>query len=333
MRILVFGRVYPDSFADNILTTLRAMRHDAHIVQHFITKPSSSAFFTRMIFYLRRFLPSVDQSLYHKAVQQVAWFQPDLILVPGEQPPPEVITAFRQRTRSRVVQWFPDGITSLGRQHILGSPYHAYFLVDNYTCQFLRDKLGKRAYLLPQACNPRWHHRVSISKSDQLYYGCDIAVAGNLYWYRALILEQLLDYDIKIWGPQVPVWLRSPVAQFHQQQYVARLEKAKAFNAAKIVLNTKNIGAVDALNLRLFEVAGCGGFQITEWKPILSDYFQPEEEIVTYCTLGELRTKIQYYLSHEHERQRIAHRSYRRVQNEHTYVHRLQQLLKLTFAE
>ena len=331
MKILVFGKIYPDSFAKNILVTLCAMGHDARAVENLRGQRGRSIALVKLANYATAFFPQLNRWSYHSLLSQAADFHPDLVLMSGEQPPPAVIRELKQKIRTTVVQWFPDALSNFGRQYILAADYDAYFFKDEYIVQFMREKLGKRAYFLPQACNPMWHHRVDLAEKDRQKYVCDLTVAGNLYWYRALMFEALLSYDIKIWGADVPGWLESPVTRLCQHHYVAEEEKAKAFNAAKIVLNTMHYAEILGCNLRLFEAAGCGAFQIVDWRPNITKFLEPETEVVTFRTREELREKVDYYLSHDGERKIIADRAYARAQSEHTYEHRLKKLLDLTF--
>ena len=331
MKILVFGQIYPDSFAKNILVTLRAMGHDAQAVTNPVFQTGRSISLLKVVNYANRVLPCLEQWPYRSLVRQAADFRPDLVLIPGEQPPPAVIRELKQKGRTTVVQWFPDALSNFGRHYVLAADYDAYFFNDEYIARFFRDKLKQRAYLLPEACNPMWHRRVELTAEDKERYGCDLTVAANLYWYRALIWEHFLDYDFKIWGAYAPRWLESPVRERYQNHYVAEEEKAKAFNAAKIVLNTMHFAVIEGFNARRFEAAGCGAFQIADWKPNLQEYFEPEKEIVTFRTLDELKEKVDYYLEHDRERQAIADRAYARAHDEHTHKRRLQRLLEVVF--
>jgi spore maturation protein CgeB len=331
MKILVFGKIYPDSFAKNILVTLRAMGHDARAVESPRLQTGRSIALRKLANSATAVFPQLNRWSYRSLINQAADFRPDLMLIPGEHPPPTVIQELKQQVRTTVVQWFPDALSNFGRQYILAADYDAYFFKDEYIVQFMREKLGKRAYFLPQACNPLWHHRVDLTEEDRQRYACDVTIAGNMYWYRALMLEVLLAYDIKIWGAYVPRWLESPTTRFCRHHYVAEEEKAKAFNAAKIVLNTMHYAEILGCNLRLFEVAGCGVFQIVDWRPNIAKFLEPETEVVTFRTREELREKVAYYLCHDGERKAIADRAYTRAQREHTYEHRLKKLLDLTF--
>jgi len=332
MRILVFGSIYPDSFAKNILVTLQAMGHEVRPVRSRRLEIDGSRLPGKAFNILRLGVPRVEEWTYRTGIREAADFRPELVIVAGEQPPPVVIRDLRRQTGATVVQWFPDALANFGRQYILASDYDTYFFKDAYIVRFFREKLQKRAYLLHEACNPMWHRRIELSEDDRVRYKCELTVAGNLYWYRALMLEHFLGYDLKVWGTNAPRWLLSPVRGRYQHHYVAEEEKARAFNVAKIVLNTMHYAEIEGFNARLFEAAGCGAFQIADWKPGLHTCFEPEMEVVTFQTMGELKEKVRYYLHHEAERRAIADRAYVRAHSEHTYEQRLQRLLELTFG-
>ena len=329
MKILVSGIIYPDSFARNIVVTLRAMGHSVRT-----TGPKLSGGHTillrQLLDFAKRAFAHLEERSYDTVIRETAGFGPDLILFPGDQPHPRVIHKLRLECSAKIVQWFPDAISNLDRQYILASEYDAVFFKDEYMAEFVQEKLGKMAYFLPQACNPMWHRRVVVTPADRQMYGCDLTVAGNLYWYRALMLEPFVDYDMKIWGKSVPRWLESPITRLHQNKYLAENEKAKAFCTAKIVLNNMHYAELLGCNLRLFEAAGCGAFQIVDWRPNLHKFFEPDKEIVTYRTRQELKEKVDYYLHQDDARQAIANCGYERAHREHTYEHRLNQLIDQT---
>jgi hypothetical protein len=80
---------------------------------------------------------------------------------------------------------------------------------------------------------------------------------------------------------------------------------------------------------RLFESTGRGGFTIYPQIEGLDKAFT-EEEIVWYQhgNFHDLKSKIDYYLKHDEEREKIRIAGHNRTKNEHTYVHRWEQILK-----
>lgn len=323
MRILISGRIYPDSFARNIAVTAEGMGHTVLAVDPSPAWRGLGYRWSMLTQYASKALPAIERSRHHRLVRSVEIFQPDLLLITHAALPPEVIERIRKAAAARVAAWYPDHLANLDRQYLLASDLDAWFFKDPYMAETFRAKLGLNAFYLPEACNPQWHRRVRLSEADRRRYGCDLASACNMYYYRARLLEKFVTYDLKLWGSGYPFWLRSPLGTRYQNFYVTELEKSKAFNAAKIVINTMHFGEIDGVNCRLFEAAGCGAFQIADWKPALPDLFEPEREVVTFRSREELREKVDYYLARPEERQAIADRAYAHAHRAHTYQKRL----------
>jgi spore maturation protein CgeB len=276
-----------------------------------------------------RLFPEYERRRQRKLFRVAEEFAPDIILLTYGNLPPQVVRRLRSACAARIALWYPDHLVTLGRQYPLASDLDAWFLKDPYMVRVFRDKLALNAFYLPEACNSLWHRRVELSAADHRKYDCDLATASNMYYYRAKSLEIFTDYDMKIWGKNYPAWLSSPLRMIYQDEYVAEEEKARAFNAAKIVLNTMHYGEIEGVNCRLFEAAGCGAFQIADWKPALPGLFQPEKEIVTFTTRRELKEKVDYYLAHPEQRREVADCAYARAHNEHTYEMRLEKMFEI----
>lgn len=329
MRILVSGNFFEDTFARNIVVTAERMGHVVVGVEESPLKKYHSRYLSSLRPVLAKAFPFLGGGRSWRLLEAVQSFQPDLVLACHGNLAPEIVQRIKDAPVAKVAVWFPDHLANLGRQYMLASPFDAWFFKDRYMVETFREKLGLNAHYLPEACNPLWHRRVQPTNAERLKYGCDLCTASNMYYYRARMLEIFKDYDLKVWGKSYPSWLRSPLRDRYPGTYVAELEKAKAFNAAKIVLNTMHFGETLSVNCRLFEAAGCGAFQITDDKPILHELFEPEHEIVTFRTRAELKEKVDYYLAHSQERQEIADRAYARAHREHTYELRLKKMFEL----
>lgn len=327
MRILISGHIYPDSFARNIAVAAEDMGHTVLTVDPRPVRRRLGYAGTILLDYLAKAFPLVERLRHRALVRSAERFQPQLVLIAHGTLDPAVIRQLRRRTTAKLAAWYPDSLANLGRQHLLGSDLDAWFFKDPYMAEVFRSKLGLNAVYLPEACNPRWHRKVNLSEADHRKYDCDLTSACSMYYYRERILAPFAAYDLKMWGTGYPFWLHSTLRSRYPGRYVAELEKAKAFNAAKIVLNTMHYSEIDGVNCRLFEAAGCGAFQIADWKPALPRLFDPEREIVTFGSREELREKVDYYLAHPEARQAIADRAYARAHGEHTYDVRLQRII------
>jgi len=95
-----------------------------------------------------------------------------------------------------------------------------------------------------------------------------------------------------------------------------------------ISLNFSNSRIENQIKARTFEIPGSGGFLLTEYAPGLERFYNIGEEVEVFSDDHELIDKIQYYLMHEHERNRIAHAGFQRTVREHTYDIRMGKILQ-----
>lgn len=89
----------------------------------------------------------------------------------------------------------------------------------------------------------------------------------------------------------------------------------------------------ETANMRIFEATRAGSLLITENSPNLSEYFEINQEIITYNDFDELKEKISYYSREEnsHERESIARRGRERTIKDHTIESRANWLEKILF--
>lgn len=340
--IVVVGPQHPDTLPKSVLVTLRNMGYKTEPVDERkmlgisfkggVEKRGRIGFFTRFrkagIETFMKISPKFELHVYNRLACLIESHRPDLIITHSAWIPPQIITRLKKNTGAKIVCWFPDHPGNIGRQYLFAAPYDALFFKDRYLVGRARS-LGLNAHYLPEACMPEWHKRVELSAEEERIYGCDIATAGNIYYYRAKVFESLIDrYEVKLWGPAMPHWLDSPVRKAYQGRGVTELEKAKAFNAAKIVVNTFQ-GEVFGVNQRFFEIAGCGGFQICEYRDEIKEFFEIGKEIITFRDLNELKKQVEHYLAHPEERRKIAEAAYKRAHKEYTFRKRLEEMFRI----
>jgi len=329
MKILAVGPVFADSFAHNVVVTLRAMGHTVICEAGTKRRHHGNRYINAFWSALFEGFPALEHCYFDRLVRRARKFQPELVLVTHSRVPPQVVAKLKQSCSGKVVCWYTDPIIALYRQYLLAAPYDAVFLKEPFLVRVFREKLGTNAHYLPECCNPMWHKRMSLTEEARARYGCDLAALGSLHYWRATMLKPFAGYDLKIWGRNAPAWVKSDVRDKYTNHFVTCEEKARAFSAAKIVVNTTLYAEIEGVNCTLFEAAGCGAFQIAEWKPVLPQLFEPEREILTYRTGHELKEKVDYYLAHPQEQAEISDRSHARAHREHTYELRLKRIFDI----
>ena len=102
-----------------------------------------------------------------------------------------------------------------------------------------------------------------------------------------------------------------------------------AFKCADINLNITLRSITRGIPLRIFDIMGAGGFVLTNFQPDLLEFFTPDEDFVYYDGREDLLNKIDFYLTHEDERKRIAANGHERISEYHTYDHRVREILHI----
>ena len=82
-------------------------------------------------------------------------------------------------------------------------------------------------------------------------------------------------------------------------------------------------------NCRLFEATGVGTCLLTDARSNLSDFFEPDYEVVTYDSPAECFEKINYLKENPSERDKIAERGRKRTLSDHTFEQRSKSLMEV----
>lgn len=335
MDILVIGKFYTEGFALHIAETLSTMGHS---VRRFEAGFRSGRVGGRLG---RRFdqvyglihsstdsLPSV-RARRMKALWQTAEQGPfDVVIVCHDFLWPDEVAELKRGTNAQVAMWFPDSMVNFGRGFFMNAPYDGLFFKDPYIVHVLGDVLRSPVHYLPECFNPELHCLPEDAICEEAAYQCDITTAGNPHSWRVAFFKNLADYDVKLWGNPVPLWMAAGlVAEMHQGRGVYNHHKARAFRGAKIVINNLLYGEVWGVNARCFEAAGAGAFQMVDWRPGLSQLFEDGKDLIAFQGMADLRQKIDYWLPRDAERRAMAGEGMRRAHAEHTYALRLELLL------
>jgi len=146
---------------------------------------------------------------------------------------------------------------------------------------------------------------------------------------RLTFLETVCAHvDIETWGPNVShIRSDSPILRCYNGQAWGR-NMYQILRNSKVTINHHGDIEPFANNNRLYESTGVGTLLVTDWKENLHEMFEPGKEIVAYRDPEECIELIKYYLEHDDERRAIAHAGQERTLKEHTYYHRMQELVE-----
>lgn len=102
------------------------------------------------------------------------------------------------------------------------------------------------------------------------------------------------------------------------------MEMFQVFADSLITVNSHiDASGRHAGNIRLFEATGTGTCLVTDWKEDLSDYFDIDNEVVTYKSPEECVEKIKWLLNNDKKRQEIAKAGQKRTLKDHSHEKRI----------
>jgi spore maturation protein CgeB len=212
--------------------------------------------------------------------------------------------------------------------------YDFFFIFDPYYLIELKEQ-GVDAYYLPCCVDPDIHkEEINFENRNYTY---DVSFIGSHQKNRELFLEKLTNFDLHIFGYR---WKNSVLPSsslfkhIHSEQVKADKslidvkKMCRIFNESKINLNIHFPHSVESVNLRTFEIPATKSFQLCDNFKELSNLFSIKNEIITYNNESDLKEKIIYYINNPDEAEKISLNSYNRVIKDHTFVNRMEVLLK-----
>jgi len=276
--------------------------------------------------------------LQKEFIEKVRKEKPDLILVlKGWYFKPETLIKIKKENPNVKLFCF-NGDNPFNTWHFSNSNiwirksiplYDCYFIWGKFLIPLIKKSRAKRVEYLPFGYDPYLHYQTNPNRDNKKFYGSDIAFIGTWDKERENLLNNLLNYDLKIWGN---VWEKAnkKLLEKWMKRSIIGEEFSKVCNSAKIILNLIRKQNIPAHNMRTFEVPACKGFVLSTRTKEVLEFFKEGKEIECFSTINELKEKINYYLEHEKERKKIAKAGYERLRKSgYTYENRAKKILKI----
>jgi spore maturation protein CgeB len=302
----------------------------------------------------QRYLEFLEERASAELPLEVLEFEPDFILHIVGRLGSRCLKALKKLKIPTAI-WFlddPQELKATTRKALL---YDYVFTVEPAAVEAYRAAGVKSVRYLPLACFSEIQKPLKNLPEE---YHSDICFVGVPFPNRVALFDKLADffkeYKVRIIGGGQTVggdekagWLWEKFLtrmDVYQGSVIDRMippeEAAKYYNGARINLNIHRTSAdqrfereahlgieASGVNGRTFEIAGCSAFQIVDASRNVGDFFEVGKEITIYKNENDLVEKIKYFLSHEKERLKIAASAYQKVIDNHTYQHRLQQII------
>ena len=147
-------------------------------------------------------------------------------------------------------------------------------------------------------------------------------------FFRVELAKALKNMPFAIWGEKKD-WEKviSKVPLLGRVSYFKNIPKV--YKGSEINLNISRTQQRYGTNQRVFDVPACKSFLISDYKKELEDLFDIGKEIIVFHDMQDLKNKLIYY-SDEKKRLPVIEDGFSRIMNNHTYRHRMQEVLKIT---
>lgn len=245
------------------------------------------------------------------------------------------------------INWYCNGSNHLDLVQDI-SPRYDYCLVpEKFRLEDYRQ-MGANPIYCQEAANPAIYKPVA---TDQIY---DVTFVGQKYGSRPHYLRSLVaaGVDVRAWGvgwqatqntssqlrkiagrikrkvlgqadTDLPAAHCSP--PLSDEEFIAMYSRSRislGFTQVNGVPHDKLDQPMKQVRLRDFEATLSGAFYLVEYCEELTDFFEPDREIVCFADETELVEKAKYYLANPQQRERIRAAGLQRARNEHTWQHR-----------
>jgi spore maturation protein CgeB len=293
--------------------------------------------------------PLINQ-LNRQLVQQTLKFQPDVILAyNGSHITPSALKQIKVAQPEVVLaQYANDNPFSEKAdfflwQHLKRAvPYYdIHFVYRSSNKEDITQLGGKNIHLLRSYYIPEDDACVELKKGDERFIS-DVVFVGhyepdNRVEYLEAVAAESAKLNIKFnlfgggWKRVEPkITFESPLYSMCPIQQVFGIDYQKAISGTKIALCFLSKLNKDTYTRRCFQIPAMRTFLLSEYTEDLASLYEEGKEIEFFRSKQEMLDKIQYYLTHEDERNRIALNGYKRVQKDgHDVVSRAKQFLQI----
>jgi spore maturation protein CgeB len=246
----------------------------------------------------------------------------DVVLVfKGPNLAPAQVRTLRGRSGARWANWFPDDPHRLDLSLRIGPAYDCFFTHDSSTLEHHRAA-GARPYYLAFGCDPAYLRPLPGGAR----WSAPVTLVASRDPVREAVIRELADLGVATWGPG---WPRGPV---YGDDFVRVLSNALVGLNVHQQFGDRGDPARygTGANMRVFELAAVGTPQLSDAKTDITRHFTPDDEIVLYRTVAELKERARALLADARWRRDLATAARERALREHTWRHRLEELLTVT---
>lgn len=272
-------------------------------------------------------------------VPSAAWaHRADWVLViTGMYLHPDMLATLRWYGRPRVAVLFTESPYDDGRQLPLVPFCDVCWTQERRSLPAFREWCQAAGYL-PVAYNAAVHH---VAPADPEVPAHDVVFVGTGFRERIALLSSVdwmgLGIDLGLYGNWEYLPSRHPLRRHVRAKAIPNTQAVELYRRAKVGLNLYRTstgwgreappiaeGAAESLNPRAYELAACGVFSVSDWRPEVSEVFG--DLLPTFRDPSDLGPLLMRWLADDVGRAQVQAQLPARV-TAHTYVQRVEQMV------
>lgn len=239
---------------------------------------------------------------------------------------PSVILQLREYTKT--LCFFHDDTWRVEYSQFWAKHFDFFTTPDIYGELKYRDIGLVNAIYFPFGCNE------SISRKQDIPKKYDVSFVGGWHPYREWLINRITraGIEVKVFGHR---WPNGEIDQagmfriFNESRINLNLSNSAPWDARYLISTPRALinrirskKNIEQMKARIFEVSGCGAFQLSYYVEGLAQCYEIDREVCVYTDADDLVEKIKFYLAHDGLREQIAEAAYQRTMNEHTFAQR-----------
>ncbi len=190
------------------------------------------------------------------------------------------------------------------------------------------------AIYFPYGCNEQIFQKLDVQKKY------DVSFVGGWHPYREWLVNRIRKSGVIVevvghgW-PKGEIDHQGMVRLFTESRINVNLSNSVSWDVRYLLSSTKaclnsirSKKSIEQMKARIFEINGCGAFQLTYYVEGLANCYEIDREIAVYADADDLIEKVKFYLAHQDLRESIATAGYKRSLEDHTFRHRFQTLFR-----
>ena len=184
------------------------------------------------------------------------------------------------------------------------------------------------AIYFPFGCNEKIFRKMNV---PQEY---DVSFVGGWHPFREWLISRIRKSGISVevlghhW-PKGEIDQEGMVELFNKSRISLNLSNSSSWDVRYLassprafVNRLRSKKNIEQMKARIFEINGCGAFQLSYYVEGLENCYIIDKEIAVYADPDDLIDKIKFYLAHEELRESIALAAYKRTLDHHTFSQR-----------